>query len=204
MWRITAVAALVAVMGIAVLSTQTTSVHACSPPLGEPLADADLIIEGRVTEYTVIKPTNIDSPELYPVQEEITVAVDRVLIGELNGTSVTFSHGAWLGSGADSAQCNFPPRDISNEYVILGLREQEDGSYVLPRFHGGFIGPEPEGEAYEAALQRIANLFEPVLPPVGTGPAPSTTHHLVASVAALGAALLAASFAIRFGTGRKT
>ncbi len=203
MWRFAAAGALAALLGVAALSMQTTSVHACTPPFGEPLAEADLIIEGRVTEYAVIKPANIENPELYRVQEEIVVVVDRVLVGDLNGMSVTFSHGVWLGSGADSAQCYFPPRDISNEYVILGLRKQEDGSYVLPVFFGGYFGLEPEGEVYEAVIQRIAGLSKPGLPSTGTAPAsPTATNHLVAAVAALGAALLGASIAIRLGSGR--
>ena len=93
--------------------------------------------------------------------------------------------------------------NVEGRYVVLILWDSGDGTYGLGS--SLYVGESPTGEEYETALQRIVDLFEPVLPPVGTGPAPSTTtNHLVAATAALGTALLAASFAIRFGTGRKT
>ena len=202
MWRITAVAWLVALMGIAALSTQTSSVHACVPPIGDPLAGAGLIIEGRVVEYTAHAPADADQLEGYPVREEFTVEIVDVLVGTVDTQSVTITHDAWVGAGG--IDCDVSPSNIDGQYIIMGLRERDDGTYGLPLSSVVFIGPEPQGEAYEAALQRIANLLEPVLPPVGTGPAPAATNHLLAATAALGAALLAASFAIRFGTGRKT
>ena len=90
--------------------------------------------------------------------------------------------------------------NLEGRYVVLILWDSGDGTYGLGS--SLYVGESPTGKEYETALQGVRDLLS--LPSTGTGPAPSTTHHLIAAVVALGAALLAASFAIRFGTGRKT
>ena len=206
MWRFAAASALVALLGVAALSTQTTVIHACTPPLGEPFLDADLIIQGRVRDYAIREPTEIENPELYRVLEEIVIDVDRVLVGQLLDESVTVLHEAWLGSEASSAECYFPPRDINGQHVILGIQRSNDGTYLLPLFFGGFIGPAPDGEKYEDTLRRARDLSpEPVLPFTGIGPALSTSpNYLITAVATLGAALLLASLSIRYMSRRQT
>lgn len=202
MWRITAVAGLAAIMGIAVLSMQTTSVHACTPPIGDPLAGASTIIEGRVVGYAARPAPDPIPREGYGVSAELVIEIEEVHVGEIAEPTVTVTGGTYVG---DAQPLCDPSLDVfDGQYVILGLYEQDGGTFGIWYLGSAFVGPEPEGEAYEAVIQRIANLSVPILPSTGTGPAPATTNHLVAAVAALGSALLAASFAIRFGTGRKT
>ena len=202
MWRFAAVTILAMVMGVAALSIQTTPVYACSPPIGDPLADTGLIIEGRVLEYFAHTPAETEDPKYYSVREEIVIDVERVLVGEVAGRLVTVNRSAVV--GADNAACEFEPRDISGLYVIFGLWEQDDGTYRIPFLNSAFVGPEPDGDMYEAVLQRIANLSEPVLPTVGTDTLPSTSsNHFIATMAVLGAALLLASFSIRYMSKKK-
>ena len=203
MWRITAVAGLVAVTGIAVFSMQTTTVHACTPPIGDPLAGAPTIIEGRVVGYTAQSAPDPIPPEGYGVSAELVIEIKEVHLGEIAEPTVTVTGSTFVGDA--QPLCEYSLELLDGQYVILGLYQQDGATFGIWYLGSAFVAPEPEGEAYEAVIQRIANLFEPVLPPVGTGPASSTTtNHFVVAVAALGAALLAASFAIRFSTGRKT
>ena len=217
MWRSTAVAGLV-VMGIAVLSTQTTSVHACSRGEVDLVAESDVILEGRVTSYE----TTLDPPVLQEdpmtgelrelenrtVTERMNFEIVRVLKGNVVGDNTTILYTAWEPGSILTAQrgsvCGDIASDKTGTYTIVGLTRNDSGELFAAQGHWFFTGQSPADEHYSASLERLASFPGAAgLPALGTGagPAPSTTsNHLIAGIAALGAALLAASFAIRFRT----
>ena len=203
MWRITAVAGLAALMGITALSTQTTSVHACSRIIDVIIAEADLIVEGRYVGYTAVfgePPSDPSASEVQRVSERIELSLSRVLKGSTGIELVTILNTAFVDQ-PPAGYC-FPSKasDPTGKYTITALGQAADGTYRS--LYSFYLGDESDGPEYERALERLASFPSAAnLPALGTGPAPSTTtNHLVAAVAALGAALLAASFAIRFGT----
>ncbi len=215
MWRITAVAGLAAVMGIAALSTQTTPVHACSAgPDFDPIAESAIVVGGRLTNWEIASGeahedlTTGSFPDV-----RVHMSVDQIFKGPSDLEQVSFidsnsliiavgtdGEDVWSGSGGGCGAFNADPKGV---YALMGLFRSADGEYSsgLPRTF--FLGDEPAGEAYDRALERMASWPAAAsLPALGTGTAPSTTsNHLVVGAAALGVALLAASFAIRFGTG---
>ena len=86
MWRITAIAILATFLGVAALSIQTTSVHACSRIIDVIIAEADLIVEGRYVGYTAVSEEPLIHPlegEVQRVSETIELAPSRVLKGSI-------------------------------------------------------------------------------------------------------------------------
>ncbi|MCI0777819.1 MAG: hypothetical protein J4N95_06540 [Chloroflexi bacterium] len=211
MWRITAVAGLVAVMGIAMLSMQTTSVHACSGAGWDRIAASEVIVAGQLTSWEIT--SDESAAGFQPIR--VFMSVDRVYKGppglneisfvdaaSLNSTRQSEFDYTWSGSAGACGAFNAAPTGI---YALMGLRSDEEGTYRSNSLLVFYYGQGPADAEFQRALDGLASLPGAAsLPALGSGPAPSTTHHLVAAVVALGAALLAASFAIRFGTGRKT
>ena len=218
MWRSTAVAGLVALMGVAVLSTQPTSVYACSAgPDWDPFAESTIVVGGRLTGWEIESGEARESlpPGTFP-PIRVFMDVDDVFKGPLGLTKLSFidsrslvvdaggpgSHDEWAGASGGCGAFDSEPTGI---YAVMGLSKNNDGEYGSNRLRVFFYGEEPRGEEYERALARMASYPGAAgLPALGSGPTPSTaSNHLVAGVAALGIALFGASFAIRFGTGRK-
>ncbi len=215
MWRFTAVAGLVAVMGIAALSTETTSVHACSGPAPDRVAESEVIVEGRITSYslTLHPPDVYENPktgelEEYRIRratEHMNLEVTGVFKGLVPEDSITLLYNVWEPGAQLGGECGGVARDKEGQYTIVGVSRTEDGNYQARWTYWFYEGSGPSGDGYREAIERMARYPGAAsLPRLGSGPTPSSaTHHLVAAVAALGIALLAASFAIRFGTGRK-
>ncbi len=217
MWRITAVAGLVAVMAIAVLPTQTTPVHACSPgPDFDPIAESAIVVGGRLVSWEIASGEAREDLSIGSFPDiRVHMTVDQVFKGPsdlgqlsfIDGNSLVISVGpdgedVCAGSGGGCGAFNADP---TGAYTLMGLSRGADGEYSSSLPNTFFLGDAPSGEAYESALVRMASFPAAAsLPALGSGPAPSTTNPLVAAVAALGAALLAASFAIRFGTRRSS
>ena len=198
MWRITAAAGLVALTGIAVLSMQTTPAHACTPSTS-PAPPPTLIVEGRITSYETTPLGRVFEGDPYEVREDMKLDVDLVLLGSIDAETLDISRPAWI-PDAPGGSCGAPAVNLEGRYVVLILWDSGDGTYGLGS--SLYVGESPTGEEYETALQGVRELL--TLPSTGTGLASrTTTNHFVVAVAALGTALLAASFAIRFGTGRE-
>ena len=213
MWRFAAASALVALLGVAVLSMQTPSVHACSAgPDWDPVAESAVVVAGRLTGWEEVSDDVL--PNFKPIR--VHMNVDRVYKGPPGLTDISFVDSAslyftpsapedlmWAGS---SGACGAFDSDPTGVYAVMGLWEAPDGELHAGRLHTFFFGEEPGGQDYERALERMASFpAAAALPALGAGPTPSTsTSYIALSVAAVGVALLAASFAIRFGTRKST
>ncbi len=208
MWRFTLAGISAAILGLAAYSLAHTSAYACTPP--GPGFDAfglsSLVIEGRITGWGV--PPESPNEGLLPIV--LQMDVERVWKG-LGGRSVTVvDHDSLVWSRGEATWgpgglCSAFYEDPTGSYVILGLTQRDDGTYQPGLWTTFFRGDGPEGERYESAVAYLAGRQAGItLPSTGAGPARSTpTHHLGAVIAIVGATLLAASFAIRFGARRQ-
>ncbi len=202
MWRVTAATILATMLGAAILSMQTTQVHACTLFIDDIIAEADLIVEGRYISYAAVNEEPLSDPatgrEVQRVSERTELSLSRVLKGSTGLELVTILNTAFVDQ-PPSGYC-FPSvaSDPTGKYTITALGQAADGTY---RFvYSFYLGDESVGSEYERALERLASYPAAAsLPALGTGPVPSTaTHHLIAGVAAGGAALLLASLSIRY------
>ncbi len=220
MWRFAAASALVTLLGVAALSMQTTPVHACSAgPDFDPVLESDVIVEGRFLSWELAPKANRTSIFL---AVRVEMAVERVWKGVVANDVISLVDRntlerlpnemdvRWIGSSGSCGAFNFDP---TGRYGIMGLTRLEDGTYMPSLLKVFFIADGPHGEgdqprpdAYQEVIDNLqAHPGLTSLPTLGTGPTPTrTTQHFIAAVAALGVALLAASFAIRSGTGRKS
>lgn len=198
MGRLAVAGALTALLGVAVLTMPTTSAYACSPPTG-PISIGNVVVEGRVTSYRIAVSPSFEGAEERNLpalaREDVELQIENVLFGEAENSRIALSREAWVGR-VQGGSCGVLAENLQDAYVVVGLWRQDDGTYRWPERRPLFVGEQPLGEEYEAALQRARDLL--VLPTTGTGLAPSrAVNHLVAGIAAFGVALLAASIAIR-------
>ena len=209
MWRTAAaVVILTALLGVPTLSTGTTPAHACTPPGPEfdPVASSEVIIEGRILGYDVLP----ESPEFGIASIVLQMDVERVWKG-LTGSSIRIVDNEALVRYPNETRwgpgglCNAFFEDPSGSYAILGVSQIGEGMYRIGGFSVFYLDEDASGERYDAAVAFLAGRQSGIiLPSTGTGLAGSTpTHHLDAVIAIVGAALLAASFAIRFGAKRQ-
>ncbi|MCH7698877.1 MAG: hypothetical protein IH865_08075 [Chloroflexi bacterium] len=212
MWRFAAAGALVTLVGVAVLSMQTPSVHACSAgPDWDPVAESAVVVAGRLTGWEEVSDDVL--PNFKPIR--VHMNVDRVYKGPPGLTDISFVDSAslyftasapedlmWAGS---SGACGAFDSDPTGVYAVMGLWEAPDGELHAGRLHTFFFGEEPGGQDYERALERMASFpAAAALPALGTGPAQSASpNHLITAVAALGTALLLASLSIRYMSKKK-
>ncbi len=214
MRRTAAVTILAMVMGVAVLSTQTTPVHACSAgPDFDPVLESDVIVEGRFLSWELAPEAN-RTPIFLGVK--INMAVERVWKGAVSSDVISLvdrntlerlpgaTEVRWIGSSGSCGAFNFDP---TGRYGIMGLSQLGDGTYMPSLLKVFFIADEPDGKGdqprpntYQEAIDTLqSHLQLTSLPALGTGPAPSTsTSNITLSVAALGVALLLASLSIRY------
>ena len=212
MWRFAAAGALAALFGVAALSMQTPSVHACSAgPDWDPVAESAVVVAGRLTGWEEVSDDVL--PNFKPIR--VHMNVDRVYKGPPGLTDISFVDSAslyftpsapedlmWAGS---SGACGAFDSDPTGVYAVMGLWEAPDGELHAGRLHTFFFGEEPGGQDYERALERMASFpAAAALPALGTGPAQSASpNHLITAVAALGTALLLASLSIRYMSKKK-
>ena len=184
---------------------------ACSAgPDFDPVKDSEVIVEGRLLGYEILPDAPIaELPKSDGTQDpyvpiRVDMAVTRVFKGDVAGGVIAIvdpvSLGAplsgsegrrWIGSGG---ACGAFDEDPTGKYAIMGLSEQDDGTYRPNRLRWLFYGDGPSGEAYQRALTRLS-----VLPPsAGFGPGSGSGAGLLvpaASLAGAGAVLLLAGAA---------
>ena len=195
------------VAALFVVSASTTGVRqalACSVgPDFDPVRDSDIIVEGRVLGYEIL-PNESGSA---PIPVRVTLDVHRIFKGSVTTNVLAMidrgslfpnqSGYTWSGSGGSCGAFNSDP---TGSYGIMGLSQQEDGTYStsgpLWFFHGG----EPAGSAYEETVARLTLQLGPgTLPSAGTGDGPPSDANgelalgVASALAALGSILLSAS-----------
>ncbi|HZU78248.1 MAG TPA: hypothetical protein VFA70_15880 [Dehalococcoidia bacterium] len=158
--------------------------YACEGGPGyDPVADSDVVVVGQVAWWESLAPTPaVSAGSTGPfVPIRVTLQIARALKGSAPAT-LTFvddasrlvtptESGAWAGA---SGACGSFDADPTGKQVIIGLRQETDGLYHADRLRTFYIGDGPQGGdylAFQAALDRAANVAIPHLSPGGAGPA---------------------------------
>jgi len=191
---------------IALVSTQAPTAYACSRGEFDPIADSDVIVEGRYVAYE----STPNPPKVYEdektggtftqppsVTETIELAVGRVLKGNVTGPSVTIMNSAWV-EHPGGGYCGSQAFDPTGKQVIAGLTRLEDGTYTY--YYTFFYGDGLAGPDYDLALERLAEL-----PTLGSGPRgrDGSVPAMPVAIAIAGAALVASGGAIAFAQRRR-
>jgi hypothetical protein len=200
MWRLMLMTASFVTAAALAATTAPRSAYACTPPAPDydAVADSDIVVEGRILRYDIIPVDSPSTPFFGLVTEKMSLDVERVHKGSFSKSVIRVVREAWLDdSQQGGGTCSGVATDIKGQYAIWGLKMRDDGSYVLSSLHQFFLGDEPEGERYAAALERVT---QPriVLPNTGQGRSSSPTHDGVMLAAAIaGLTLLGFSLALR-------
>lgn len=168
--------AALAIAGL-LLPTGAPPAYACSvDPDFDLVAESDAIVGGRFTGWEIAGATD---PSSLWVPVRVHMRVDRVFKGDvpseidivdsrsLHDYSQFEDHDpkyVWAGASGACGAFDFDPTGV---YAIMGLWEEEDGSYSSSIFGWFFVGEEPEGEYYARALLRLASLDDGPWPAVG-------------------------------------
>ncbi len=202
-----------ALASMLLVAFQSGSAHACSAgPDFNAVNEADIIVAGRITEW---QPLGSGADDTFtPIL--LNMRVDQALKGSASGQlqfedraslqgnpATTFQ---WAGS---SGACGAFDSDPAGAYVILGLTQNERGNYQSNRLMVFFIGADPSGAAYNAAVARLTGSSTPAaspatpatpqtLPDTGLDASAWMRESVVAGVLVLAAGALVA------GTARRT
>jgi hypothetical protein len=148
----------------------------------DPLADATMIMGGRITGWDLGPLTTIEGPPsgLAAVPLRITMAVDHAFRGQPLSSLTFLDYGSHL--AAKHAATRYPDvsvgvggcsvfhtDDPTGQYAVLGLVRRADGQLVANRLLMFFLGDGPHGAAHEQALARLAALGPAKLPAAGMG-----------------------------------
>ena len=136
----------------------------------DPIADSDVIVEGRITGWTEAGESSA------PMFTTVQVYLDLQKTWKGNATTTFVDPTSRLKGPADAwggggGACGVFDEDPTGAYVILGLSYSPagQGQLVSNRLKVLYMGEASEGERYEAALERLASLSS-VRPPVtGSG-----------------------------------
>jgi hypothetical protein len=147
------------------------SAAACTLPANfDAVAASDLIVEGRVVGWT----------ELAESQISYEVDVVRTFKGaNMAGQTITIKdfgsrlQGGWEPTGG---LCGTFPGDPTGVYIVVGLRGS-DGDLRSTNQTRFFLGEDPEGPAYEQAIQTVGGGSPP--------PSPGTNGETVTATAPL-------------------
>lgn len=171
---------------------------ACS---GQPdrLNDPDVIVGGRFSGWSPAPGADATADQ-YLV--DIGMLVDRAYKGRVTGEITLVEtllfrrkmHDGSYGWMGGTAACGAFETDPTGKYGILGLKAAGDGTYKASSLLRFFIGPEPEGEAYDRAMQLLAPLAPDTgsAGPVATGARAGEAHGWLLPMAAAVAPLYAA------------
>lgn len=212
MCRLAIVVASLAIGAVAAVSLSTDTASACSRGEFDPVAESDVIVEGRYVSYHAgpAEPVVFESPKNgetsilgYQLTETIEFAVARSLKGFVAESRITIVNRAWV-DGPPGGSCGSAAHDPTGRYSITGLVRRDDGMYAF-NSASFFSGSNPGAADYDRALSHLASrLGLPALPSLGAGPAssrgPISRFGLSAAVAAA-ALLLLTSAAITRGKG---
>lgn len=203
MWRLVVIAA--SFMAAAALATTAAprSAYACTPPGPDfdGYASSSMILEGRIRGWT--EWGDDDEAGIVPIQ--LDMDIQRIWKGE-GDRSITIVAYDTLRRFRDEFMwgpgglCGVFHEDPTGSYIIMGMRELEDGILQPGAFSVYFQGAGPEGEEYQAAVAYLTSRQSDItLPSTGAPPeAGASSHHLAAAAAAaLGLALLGVSLALR-------
>jgi hypothetical protein len=149
--------------------------YACSAgPDFNPLTESDIIVGGRVRDWQPLH-NQVARDQFIPIQ--VTLDVDQSFKGRPTD-SITFvdvssrqalstTEAIWVGG---SGPCGAFDSDPIGKYVILGLTQEQDGTYQTHRLLTFFLGSAPQGHIYEQALARLAAFQPAPLPNTGDSP----------------------------------
>lgn len=169
-------------IGISILMIMTqlllvAPAYACSAgPDFDPVAESDVIVGGRITAWERL-PTQAGSP-FTPIL--LTMTVDQPIKGDVGSTvqcidptslSASGNGATWVGS---SGACGVFDSEPSGQYLVLGLTNVPDGSYRSNLILMFFRGPEPAGDAYTQAMERLRTRTQRLTPTIELT-APSAT-----------------------------
>ena len=145
----------------AVLLVRGRPVVACSAgPEYNPVAASEIIVAGWCEAWDVAPAGEVTGPYAPIV---VTMSVDEVFKGSaprelMVADGASRAADAWVGA---SGACGAFDADPTGMYAILGLRRDVDGYLHAHRFRIFFLGPEPSGPEYEAAVSYLAPLRAP-------------------------------------------
>jgi len=162
----------------------TRTAHACTPLADfDVVDDSEVIVGGRFTGFTIDESIQFpnyfeDDQEsirpLYDVPFRAHMRVERVFKGEApseidiadNSLDVYDHNPRYVWTGAHGA-CGTFYEDPTNQYGIIGLSLNDDGTYNSWFFGWLFLDYEPEGERYEDAHSRLTAIGPsvPMRPP---------------------------------------
>jgi hypothetical protein len=156
----------------------------------DPLADATVIVGGRITGWDLGPPTPIAGPPpgLSNVPLRVTMAVEHAFKGQPTSPLTFLDYGSHLAVGHAATRypdlsvgvggCSvFHTDDPTGQYVVLGLSRRADGQLVASRLLTFFLGDGPHGATYAQALARLAVLGPAKLPTAGTGGGMAADRH---------------------------
>ena len=135
---------------------------ACSAgPDWDPIAESEIIVEGRITGWTERHDLNTQPGSFIPV--EMTVRVERVFKGN-PAPEITFVDGASYTRGANNAgqnrwaggggACGTFDVDPTGATVILGLNRGEAGELRSHRLRSFYVGFDVSEEWYDSVIER--------------------------------------------------
>jgi hypothetical protein len=163
-----------AVISSLLLATARPAFACSAGPDFDPLADATLIVAGRISGW------ELEPPEAGMVAVRVTMTVERTYKGQPTAPLVFLDHGSqfaaeqaavqYPGLSAGIGGCSiFEADDPTGRYAVLGLMRREDGALVANRLLTFFLGDAPHGPAYDQGIARLAAIGPARLPVTGTG-----------------------------------
>lgn len=209
MWRFVGAALTAASVMLMIDWLDAPSGYACSVgPDFNPVESSDVIVEGRFTGYEILPDAPLPGLETNPKTGEpardayvpiaVSMRVERVHRGYVPTEEIMLvdprslspvpsgeSEYTWMGSGGACGTFNSDP---TGQYALIGLTENDDGTYAPSGPRTFFIGEGPAGEDYRYALDRF-DMFAAAagLPALGTGPVSRSETDLLPIATALGA-----------------
>ena len=202
MWRLSIAGISAALLGVAAYSLSPTPAYACSGDFSnfDPVAASEIIVEGRIVDAEV-------SPEqpgaYFDIWAEISVqrvwkgqaALEMFALPRLDTPSDPSTEpigNLWVNGGGVCGA--FGRSDPTGWYVVVGLKQDNDGAFWASRFELFYRGDDSGGERYDLALQRMASFpGAAALPALGSGldaSSPAAKLTVAAIMAITGAALL--------------
>lgn len=178
------------------LALPANRAYACTPVPGyDAVASSAVIVEGRVVAWRDLGGTTI----------EYDFAVERVFkgAGVEAGSTIqvedfgSYQNGMWIASGG---LCGTFAGDPTGTWLVAGL-SPTDGGWSTTLQDRLYNAAEPEGEAYDAVLNRVRDGAAPGPPATGQGSGAGDGSALawigVALVLGVGFAAVAGSRAMR-------
>ena len=177
MGKLMVVAFLLFVGLVAAVSAAPPTAHACSCPDCHVVRDSDVIVAGTVAGWT--RASDASSGAEIPIDVRITVST--VWKGTA-GSTITLRDPASLVNLSDLSRRDLPEKlmwmsggggceaftdDPSGKFVIVGFRSSGETANRIFGPAVFFIGDEPSGERYTAAVARLGAQASPRPPAAG-------------------------------------